>query len=103
MNMLTLNGRVLNVFQSPEGVNKEGQKYGGQHRVQIMCQNTLQNGEIRVDLVNLTVDNPTQYQKLVNRLVRVPVGVFVSAGAAAFYALKGVLPEAIGEPAPQAT
>lgn len=94
MSMLTLNGQVLNVFQAPEGVSKKtGEKFGGQHRVQIMCENVLQNGEKRMDLVNLTVDDLEPYKKLQGRPVRVPVGCFVSNGGVLFYALKGLAPK----------
>jgi hypothetical protein len=89
MSMLTLNGEVLNVYESPRGVNKTtGETYGGQHRIQIMCQNTLQNGEKRMELVDLTIDDVTPYKDAVGRSVSVPVGVYVKAGIPTFFALK---------------
>lgn len=91
--MLTLNGQVLNVFQAPQGVSKKtGESYGGQHRVQIMAENLLQNDEIRVDLVNLTVDNPEAYLPYKGESVCVPVGVFCSNNAIQFFVPKGSLP-----------
>ena len=49
MSMLTLNGTVANIYEAPKGVNKEtGEAYGGQHRIQVMCENTLKNGEKRI-------------------------------------------------------
>lgn len=96
--MLTLNGTVANVFQAPKGVNKEGKEYGGQDRVQIMAQTELQNGETRLELVNLTVTNSQTYESLKGYQVRIPVGVFVSGRNIAFYALKGAEPEPITEP-----
>jgi hypothetical protein len=92
--MLTLNGQVMNVFQSPKGVNRQtGEEYGGQDRVQILAQNTLKNGDTRIDLVNLTVTNPEAYLTLQGRNVRVPVGVFAKGGAVNFYVPAGSLPE----------
>ena len=95
MNMLTLNGQVVNVFQSPTGKNKEGVEYGGQDRVQIMAQNTLKNGDTRVDLINLTVTNSEAYKTLQGRNVRVPVGVFAKDGTINFYVAPGTLPEIV--------
>lgn len=91
MAMLTLNGTVANIYESPKGVNKEtGEAFGGQHRIQVMCQNTLKNGEIRVELVDLSVDDISIYQGSVGKAVTVPVGVFVNGGKPAFYALKSM-------------
>lgn len=87
--MLTLNGTVANIYESPRGVNKTtGEAFGGQHRIQIMCENTLQNGERRMELVDLAIDEVEPYRAAVGKPVRVPVGVYVNAGKPAFYALK---------------
>lgn len=94
MSMLTLNGNVLNVFDMPASTDKKtGEIIPARARVQVMCENTLQNGQKRMDLVNLTVEDSKPYQKAVGRAVRVPVGAFVSGAAVQFYALKGVAPE----------
>lgn len=54
MSMLLLVGQVMNTFEAPKGTNKEtGEQYGGTPRVQIMAENELQNGDKRLDLVNL--------------------------------------------------
>lgn len=88
MAMLTLNGLVLNVFDTPEKVDKKtAEVYPASTRVQIQAENTLQNGQKRVELVTLKVQAGDAYHKLVGRPVRVPVGVFVSGGTAIFYAL----------------
>lgn len=89
MSMLTLNGQVLNVYESPKGVKKDtGEMYGGQSRLQIMCENTLKNGEKRMELVDLSVDDLAPYRDRVGTAVSVPVGVMVSNGKPMFYALK---------------
>ena len=87
--MLTLNGTVANIYESPKGVNKTtGEAFGGQHRIQIICENTLQNGEKRIELVDLTIDEVAPYREAIGKPVRVPVGVYVASGKPAFYALK---------------
>ena len=93
--MLTLNGTVANIYESPKGVNKTtGEAFGGQHRIQIMCENTLQNGEKRIELVDLTIDDVQPYREAIGKPVSVPVGVYINAGKPAFYALKKQRPTA---------
>jgi len=73
--MLFLQAQVLNVFQTPEGVNRQtGEEYGGQHRVQLIYQDTLRNGETRMQPVDLTTDHPQAYEA--GATVSVPVRVF---------------------------
>lgn len=99
MSMLSLMGQVINVFESPTGKNKEtGEAFGGKPRVQILCKNTLQNDETRMDLVNLTVEDEKLYKGFQGKLIRVPVGAFVNGGIVAFYAIKNEAPEVIQTP-----
>lgn len=89
MSMLTLNGRVANIYEAPKGVNKTtGEVFGGQERIQLMCENRLQNGEKRIELHDLTVEDAGVYREQMGKAVSVPVGVYVNGGKAAFYALK---------------
>ena len=89
MAMLTLNGIVQNVLDIPAKADKKtGEIFPAKSQVQIMAENTLQNGQKRLDLVTLTTDHPEAFRSLLGRSVSVPVGVFAS-GAVTFYALKG--------------
>jgi len=91
--MLTLNGNVLNVFDQPASTDKAtGEVRPAKCRVQIMAENELQNGEKRLELVNLTIQDPDLYRSLEGRSVSVPVGAFVASGSVLFYALKGQKP-----------
>jgi len=90
MAMLTLNGIVQNVFRKSGGHDKKtGEIIPPSDHVQIMAENMLQNGEKRIELVTLKVEQPDAYRKLLGLPVRVPVGAFVSGTAVQFYALKG--------------
>ncbi len=91
MSMLTLNGTVLNVFDVDERKDKKsGEIIPASTRVQIQCENTIQNGQKRMELHDLKVTNADVFRKLLNRPVRVPVGVFAtSGGGVLFYALNG--------------
>jgi hypothetical protein len=85
--MLTLNGRVINVFTSPKGVNKEtGEEYGGTPKIQLMCESTLKNGSSKMELVDLNVPDATKFED--NDDVSIPVGVYINGNQAKFYALK---------------
>lgn len=89
MSMLTLNGQVMNVFNTPESKDgKSGEIRPAADRVQIHAENTLENGEKRFELVTLKVINGDSYRKIVGKQVRIPVGAFVSGKAIVYYALK---------------
>lgn len=89
MSMLTLNGIVLNVFDTPESTDrKTGDIRPAATRVQVQAENTLENGQKRFDMVTLKVSNGEAYKKLVGKAVQVPVGAFVANGAILYYALK---------------
>lgn len=89
MNMLMLQGTLINVYESPKGISKEtGEAFGGQHRIQITGDNMLKNGSKRVELVDLIVDDITPYRDAIGKPVSVPVGVYVHSGKPAFYSVK---------------
>lgn len=89
MSMLTLNGLVLNVFDTPaKSDQKTGEIRPASTRVQIQAENTLENGQKRFDMVTLKVGDGEHYKKLVGKPVRVPVGAFVANGSIMYYALK---------------
>ena len=89
--MLTLHGVCKNVFLSPEGINKEGQKYGGAYKVQVEVENELRNGEVRLDFVDLFTDDHQYFKKALGGQVSVPVGAYVNQGGRiTYYLRKGV-------------
>ena len=89
MSMLTLNGIVLNVFDTPASTDKKtGEIRPASTRVQIQAENTLENGQKRFEMVTLKVQDGETFKKLTGKAVRVPVGAFASGGAVLYYALK---------------
>ena len=88
MAMLTLNGIVQNCYEQPESKDKEtGEIRPASLRAQILCENTTQSGEKRLEMVTLKVHSDA-FRKLVGQKVRVPVGAFVAGGAIMFYSLR---------------
>lgn len=86
MAMLTLNGKVANCFDTPES-ERNGVVRPAASRVQIHAENTLENGQKRIELVTLKVKDIKPYLALIGQAVRVPVGCFVSNGSIVYYAL----------------
>ena len=78
--MFMLSGKLINIFETPKGKDKDGQEYGGDFKLQILHENTLRNGEKRADLVELTVSDTTPYRDKLNAPVSVPVAVSVWQG-----------------------
>lgn len=89
MSMLSLNGVVANCFDTPASVDKKtGEVRPAACRVQIHAKNTLENGQVRLELVTLKVDSIESYKKLEGKTVSVPVGAFVANGSILYYALR---------------
>lgn len=88
MSMLTLNGTVQNCYEQPETKNREtGEIRPAALKAQILCENTTQNGQKKLEMVTLSVHTDA-FRKLVGQKVRVPVGAFVANGSIMFYALR---------------
>ena len=88
MAMLTLNGLVQNVYTQPASTDREtGEVRPESLRAQILCENIMESGEKKLEMVTLKVHTEA-FKKLVGQKVRIPVGAFVNKGAIMFYALK---------------
>lgn len=84
--MLTLKAQILNVFETPEGVNREtGETFGGFYKVQVIGNEVLRNGASRLSMFDLKVPDPAPFEKLVGRHARLPVGIFVPGGKFTMY------------------
>lgn len=86
--MLTLKGKLINTFVSPKG-EKDGKEYGGQDKVQIIGDVLLPNGETKVDMFTLTTSDAAQFESHIDKMIRVPIGVFAAARAVTYYIPKG--------------
>ena len=86
--MLMLHGTILNIYETPTGTNREtGETYGGQHRVQLMTDTILRNGEERRELVDLNVRDVRPFHELRGEAVAVPVGVFANGSTVRYFHL----------------
>ncbi|WP_406918692.1 hypothetical protein, partial [Staphylococcus aureus] len=73
--MLSMTGQLLNVFENPRGVTKEGREYGGNYKIQVLGAVTLQNGETKNDLVDLTCHDIAAFRPLLGQRISFPIGV----------------------------
>lgn len=89
--MLTLRGKIINVYQQPKG-EKDGKEYGGQDKIQIMGNVTLQNGDTRVEMLNLTAHNVKDFQDFINKDISVPVGIMATGKTLIYFIPKGSRP-----------
>jgi hypothetical protein len=89
--MLTLKGKIINVYQQPKG-EKDGKEYGGQDKIQLVGEVTLQNGETRVDMFNLTAHNVKDFHEFVNKEITVPIGVMATGKTLIYFIPKGSHP-----------
>jgi|AntRauTorcE11898_2_1112593.scaffolds.fasta_scaffold36469_2 hypothetical protein len=75
MSMITLNGSLLNVYRAPvRKAAEEGEKE--KDKIQILGDVALPNGEVRKDLMTITVKDARKYQDLQGSEVSVSVGAF---------------------------
>lgn len=92
MSMLMMNGQLLNMFVSPKGVNKNGDEYGGQDKVQILGDVPLPNGEIRKEMFTLSTHDASTFREYQGKDISVPVGAIANGKAITFFIPKGAQP-----------
>ena len=97
MSMFTVRGRVVNVFDQPGRTDKEtGEITPPTVRLQIMGEMPVPNGETRLDLITVKIEDKLSYEKLKNKDIRLPIGAFApSKGQIIYYVPKGSQPELV--------
>lgn len=97
MSMFTVMGKVVHVFDQPGRLDKEtGEMTPDSVRLQMMGQMPVQNGETRLDLITVKVENKETYEKLKGKDIRLPVGAFApSKGQIIYFVPKGSQPELV--------
>lgn len=83
--MLKLSGQVVNVFKAPDFKKDENTTVPGGHKVQLMSELPLKNGETKMELVTLTVKNPDQYA--IGETADIPVGYMVKGTSVTFFSV----------------
>jgi len=69
--MINLQGTVINVFTQQGGTNKKGETFEDRDKVQILGALDLPNGEVKNELVTLSVENYRDFKDLINKKISI--------------------------------
>jgi hypothetical protein len=88
--MIKLEGTVLNTYHLDGGTNKKGEEYEARDKVQLLGSLELPNGQIKNELIDLTVEDSRIYDdSKTNLLASV---VVLALGKMLFLCRKGAKP-----------
>ena len=90
--MIKLEGTVLNVFTQQGGQNKKGESFEDRDKVQILGALSLPNGEVKNELITLSVENSRDFYDFLNKKISIAVGAMASGRNVIFYVAKGATP-----------
>ena len=91
--MIKLEGTVLNVFTQQGGTNKKGETFEDRDKVQILGALDLPNGDVKNELVTLSVENYRDFKDLINKKISIAVGAMAIGRNVVFYVAKGAQPQ----------
>lgn len=107
MSMFQVSGQVVHVYDAPQVVDKQTGEITREEKpkVQIVGDLPLPNGQLRYDIITLSVEDKTEWEALQGRRIAVPLGFFApSKGNIVYFIPKGCHPRPAGElPGPQVT
>lgn len=86
--MLQITGKVVNLYTNEAGRNKDGEPYDARHKVQLLGAFDLPNGDIKNDLVDLTVEDLSIWQSFNGKEVTVDIGAFSPQKGSIIYFIK---------------
>ena len=85
---------MVNVFTQEGGKNKDGEDFAERHKVQLMGERALPNGDIQMDLMDLTIQNLSDWNDLQGKDVSIDIGAFAPAkGNIIYFVSKGSKPQ----------
>lgn len=73
--MIILSGKLLQVYSTPTGTNKDGEKYGGDIKIQILNETRLRNGEVKNEIVEMTVPGADKYKDQIGSEIEIAVNI----------------------------
>lgn len=90
--MIKLEGMLVNTFRTQAGTNKKGEDYEAKQKIQILGNLELPNGDVKNELVDLSVDDISIFEPFKGKVISLDVGVMSSGKSVVFYARKGSKP-----------
>jgi len=95
--MLQITGKVINLFTVEGGKDKDGNDYDERHKVQLLGNVAMPNGDTKMDLMDLTVDDLTVWANLQGKEIAIDVGAFaLNKGTIVYFVRKGSKPKLMG-------
>ena len=95
--MLQITGKVINVFTQDGGTSKDGKEYEERHKVQLMGEFALPNGDVKMDLMDLTIQDLTDWNDKQGKTISIDIGAFAPAkGSIIYFVSKGSKPQVRG-------
>ena len=95
--MLQITGQVINVFTQEGGQSKDGTEYAERHKVQLMGERALPNGDIQMDLMDLTIQDLSDWNETQGKTISINIGAFApSKGNIIYFVSKGSKPQLRG-------
>lgn len=96
--MLQIAGKVINIFTVEGGTDKEGKEFAERHKVQLMGNVALPNGESKYDLMDLSVSDLADWKGLQGQDIAINIGAFApSKGTIIYFVSKGAKPRLSGQ------
>lgn len=86
--MLQITGQVMNLYTNEGGKNKDGEAFEPRHKVQLLGSVDLPNGDVKNDLVDLTVEDLKDWMALTGKHVTVDIGAFAPQKGHIIYFIK---------------
>ena len=87
--MILIKAKLLHIFTSADYLNKEtGETTQGKVKLQLLAQATLKNGEVKNELIDISIpkENYELYKNKVGSTVEVPVGI-IAKGQVTYYGI----------------
>ena len=95
--MLQITGKGINVFTQEGGESKDGTEYAERHKVQLMGERALPNGDIQMDLMDLTIQDLSDWNETQGKTISIDIGAFSpSKGNIIYFVSKGSKPQLRG-------
>lgn len=96
--MLQMTGMVVNLFTKEGGTDKDGKAFGATHKVQLLGEIDLPNGEVQNELVDLKVESLADWNGFKGKSVSVDVGIYApKANTVVYFIKKGTKPRLKGQ------
>jgi hypothetical protein len=87
--MILIKAKLLHIFTSADYTNKEtGETSQGKVKLQLLAQSTLKNGEVKNELIDISIpkDDYEKYKSKIGATVEVPVGI-IAKGQITYYGI----------------